>query len=96
MEAEKVHNNTAQQQFEIRVESYLAFLQYEMKGDNIILIHTEVPPELEGKGIGSALARAGLDFAREDGFGVVPECPFVRSYIQQHPEYKELVKPKRV
>jgi hypothetical protein len=58
------------------------------------LVHTEVPAELEGHGIGGRLAKAGLEFARQENLKVVPSCPFVAAYIRRHPEYLELVMEK--
>jgi predicted GNAT family acetyltransferase len=64
---------------------------YHTEGDQIIFTHTGVPSALEGRGIGSALAKAGLEYARAQGMAVVPLCPFVRSYIERKPEYQPLV-----
>jgi predicted GNAT family acetyltransferase len=55
--------------------------------------HTEVPPEYEGKGIGSALIRAGLKAARERGLKVIPICPFFAAYMQRHEEEQDLLDP---
>ena len=55
-------------------------------------MHTEVPKELNGRGIGSALARGLLDIARTQGLTVKPLCPFVAGYIAKHPEYADLVR----
>jgi uncharacterized protein len=55
-------------------------------------MHTEVPPALNGKGIGSALARGLLDIARAEDMKIVPLCPFVAAYITKHPEYADLLK----
>jgi predicted GNAT family acetyltransferase len=68
-----------------------AALEYMRDRKRIIFTHTGVPPEAEGQGIGAALARAGLDFARSEGLVVRPMCPFVASYVQRHPEYQDLV-----
>jgi predicted GNAT family acetyltransferase len=57
----------------------------------VVLVHTEVPEALSGRGIGSAIARAVLDDARAHGRRVVPECKFIASYISRHPEYAGLV-----
>jgi predicted GNAT family acetyltransferase len=54
------------------------------------MLHTEVPKELEGRGIGSALIRGVLDTARRQGLKVVPLCPFAKAYIEKHPEYADL------
>lgn len=57
----------------------------------IVFTHTGVPTALEGRGIGGALAKAGLDYARANSLEVVPLCGFVRSYIERKPEYQDLV-----
>ncbi len=94
MQPIEVTNQLEKQQFEISSEGQLAFLQYQLLDSQLILIHTEVPPELEGKGFGSALAKAGLEYARQNQLKVVPLCPFVRSYLQRHPEYQDLIVKK--
>jgi predicted GNAT family acetyltransferase len=58
--------------------------------DMVALIHTEVEPEYEGQGIGSALARRALDDARSSGRQVLAACPFISGWIAHHPEYKDL------
>jgi predicted GNAT family acetyltransferase len=85
--------NKAEQRFEARVDGALSLLQYDRAGDRITYLHTEVPDALEGRGIGSALARAALDDARAQNLTVVPRCPFVSAYIQRHREYLPLVDP---
>jgi uncharacterized protein len=64
---------------------------YRLNGDVIWLIHTEVPEAFSGQGHASTLARSALDDARARGLRVKPDCPYVRSYIQKHPEYADLV-----
>ena len=44
------------------------------------------------RGVGSRLIRAALDSARDQGLRVVPQCPFVRAFIERHPEYRDLVR----
>jgi predicted GNAT family acetyltransferase len=66
-----------------------AVLTYSRGDDHVRLEHTVVPDELEGQGVGSALARAALDWARAEGLAVVPQCSFVRSYLERHPEAAE-------
>jgi predicted GNAT family acetyltransferase len=61
----------------------------------LALDHTEVREEYEGQGVGSALISHVLDEAREEGLAVLPFCSFVRSYMERHPEYAELVPPER-
>ncbi|MGH2583765.1 MAG: GNAT family N-acetyltransferase [Dehalococcoidia bacterium] len=88
-----VDTNEAAQRYEARVDGELSIIQYSRDGDRIVFVHTEVPPALEGRGIASTLARAALEDARARDLKVVPLCPFVRAYIQRHPEYLPLVDP---
>jgi predicted GNAT family acetyltransferase len=88
----EVRHNIAASRFEVQVEDDIAVLDYIQRGDIITFTHTGVPAELEGRGIGSQLARAGLEYAREKSFKVLPLCWFVAGYIQRHPEYQSLVK----
>jgi hypothetical protein len=84
-------NNEAVEEWQVSIDGHQAFLAYERKGDRIVYLHTEVPPELEGHGVASTLAKAALDEARARHQTVVPLCPFVSSYIKRHPEYQDLV-----
>ncbi len=86
-----VTNNEARQRFEITADGHTGFLAYAIDGGNRInLKHTEVPRELEGRGLGGKLAKAALDHARAAGLRVAVGCPFVQSYVQRHPEYADL------
>ncbi|RME90258.1 MAG: N-acetyltransferase [Anaerolineae bacterium] len=76
--------------FEIRIGEHVAELLYYVKEGNIVFTHTGVPRPLEGQGIGSRLVRAGLEYARQEGYRVVPLCSFVDAYIRRHPEYQDL------
>jgi predicted GNAT family acetyltransferase len=71
-----------------------AELTYMRDGKRIVFTHTGVPPEHEGQGIGGALARAGLDYARSEGLTVRPMCPFVAAYVKRNPEYHPLVEQR--
>lgn len=79
--------------YEARLDGSLAgFLDYRFRGDDrIVLVHTDVDPAFEGRGIGRSLARHALDDARARGLGVVPRCPFVLAFLERHPEYRDLV-----
>ena len=84
------HNPTAGQ-FEIRTEQGMAFLRYAHDGPSLDLLHTEVPAELEGHGYGAALAKAALDYAKDEGLGIIPTCPFITAYLRRHPKYATLI-----
>ena len=87
-----VSNNPAQERYELKVEGNIAATYYKVADGVITFVHTEVPPELGGKGIGSRLIKGALDQVRSDGLKVVAECPFVKAYIEKHPEYGDLLK----
>jgi predicted GNAT family acetyltransferase len=86
-----VVDNPDASQFEARVDGHIAFVSYARRGDLIILTHTEVPEELQGRGLGNTLAHAVLERARNERWKVVARCPFIAKYIARHPEYRSLV-----
>jgi predicted GNAT family acetyltransferase len=91
MEPVNVTQNAAASRFEVQSGEDVAVLTYEMQDGVIVLADTLVPQAMEGKGIGSALAKAGLEYARKNGLRVIAQCTFVAGYIQRHPEYKDLI-----
>ncbi len=72
--------------FVVRFEGAEAELTYRVRGDRMILVHTGVPDELAGRGIGALLVDAAVRHAVSKGLAVVPWCPFAREYLRQHPE----------
>lgn len=82
--------------YEARIEGGLAgFAAYRLPPGAIVFTHTEVDPAYEGHGVGGALARFALDDARSRGLEVVVVCPFIRAWIERHPDYADLL-PDRV
>jgi uncharacterized protein len=86
-----VSNNPAHHRYELKVDGHIAATYYEIADGVITFIHTEVPPELGGKGIGSKLIKGALNQVRADGLKVIAQCPFVRAYIEKHAEYADLL-----
>ena len=78
---------------EIRVGGDAAFILFRLRGSTLSLIHTEVPPALQRKGLADALAKAALEYARTHSMTVKPICPFVAKYLTRHPEFQSLVEP---
>jgi uncharacterized protein len=87
-----VRDNPDASRFEAVDESGVVagFAAYRRYDDRIVFTHTEVDDAFEGRGVGSTLVKASLDAVRGEGLRVVAQCPFVKSYIQQHPEYADL------
>jgi len=86
-------NNPLDHRFEVEINGSLAFIDYVLDEGLITLVHTEVPPALGGQGIGGKLVKEALEFAEHHQLLVVPQCPFVQSYINKHEQYRDLVSP---
>jgi predicted GNAT family acetyltransferase len=86
-----VRINSSPHRFEATLDGHTAFLSYQRKSDSIILIHTQVPSALAGRGVAGELVRTALDYARREGLSVIPQCSFAASFIERHPEYGDLV-----
>jgi predicted GNAT family acetyltransferase len=89
--ADDVSDNTVKSRYELDVDGHIAFVDYRLRPDRIVLVHTEVPSELGGRGVGSKLARGTLDAVRKRGLKAEIRCDFLASYVQKHPEYADLV-----
>jgi predicted GNAT family acetyltransferase len=86
-----LRNNTEQHRYEFAVEGGTALLYYRLAPGVITLVHTEVPPALEGRGVGSKLVRAVLEDIRAQGLKVVARCPFAAAWMGKHPEFNDLI-----
>ena len=88
----EVADNPDKARFEILANGELAgFVLYHLRGDEIAFTHTETDDRFRGHGLASQLVRTALDEARARHLEVLPYCPFVRSWITEHPEYADLV-----
>ncbi|SFJ58944.1 GNAT family N-acetyltransferase [Cellulomonas sp. KH9] len=87
-----VEHDEAGHRYVLRIDGQEAGeLGYAVDGDRVVLEHTVVDPARREKGLGSRLAAYALDDARSAGRRVVPQCPFVRAYVDEHPRYADLV-----
>ena len=86
-----VTDNPAARRYEMPLDGGLAFVAYTIDGRIILLDHAEVPPALEGQGVGSRLVKATLEAVRARGLKVVARCGFVRAYMRGHPEFNDLL-----
>lgn len=90
--AEEILHNPEENRFEIPLDDGTATLDYEEEGGDVLdFTSTVVPEELRGRGIGGELVGQALDWAREHGYRVIPTCPFVKRYVEEHPEYRGLL-----
>jgi hypothetical protein len=81
-----VTDNRTERRFELATDDGPAIAAYEITGNAITFTHTLVPSEVEGQGIGGRLIAGALADVAGRGLKVVPQCAFVRAYLQRHPE----------
>ena len=90
---QKLKVNDALHRLELEIEGSIAFIEYKLVRDKLFLIHTEVPPALEGKGAASAIVQKALQYAKDNNYKIVPICSFVQRYLVSHKEWNDIVAP---
>jgi uncharacterized protein len=86
-----VRDNKARSRFELDVDGGLAFANYRLTPQAVVVTHTETPAALRGRGIASELVKGALNLIRADGHKVIGACGFVVDYLRKHPEEADLV-----
>jgi uncharacterized protein len=84
MSDDAVTDNQDDSRLEISVDGHLAELMYRTRAGRLVLVHTEVPDALGGRGLGGELVRAAIRKATAEGMTLVPLCPFARSWLERH------------
>lgn len=84
-------NNHATHSFEIMVGGKRAFIDYGKNGDTYLLLHTEVPEIMRGKGIAGALVEKAFKYLETNGFKMRAYCPYVQAYLKKHPKWERLL-----
>jgi predicted GNAT family acetyltransferase len=84
----RVADNRDELRYELWLDDRLGGeIRYTIREDGtVVLVHTEIEPSLEGRGLGNVLVQGALDDLRERGIEYIPLCPFVRAYLQRHPQ----------
>ena len=91
-EPPEIHDATDRGRYEAHVGDALAgVLEDRVAHERLALVHTEVSPKFEGRGIAAALARFALDDARRRGLRVIATCPYVQRHLERHPEDGDIV-----
>ena len=85
-----IRHDTARQRFDAEVEGHAAHLEYRLEGGVFVIVHTEVPEAIGGRGIAGKLVRAAVDFAQAQGLKVDPRCAYAEAWMRRHPEYDGL------
>ena len=88
---DEVTRNAAEDRYELKVGDDVAVAAYSEHDGVVTFIHTEVPKALEGHGVASKLIAGALEDVRHRDLKIVPQCQFVASYVQRHPEAQSLL-----
>lgn len=83
--------NESENQFQLEINGYTVLIEYKEHGKKIWLIHTESPAELQGKGAATAIIEKTLAYIEENGYRLIPLCPFVVAYMKRHTEWNRIL-----
>ncbi|RYE32037.1 MAG: N-acetyltransferase [Hyphomicrobiales bacterium] len=86
-----VVENTAENRFELMLDDGIALVAYRRDGERLVLIHTEVPAQFGGQGVGSRLAKGVFELLRTSGRKAVIRCEFLKGWLAKHPDYNDVV-----
>lgn len=87
-----VRNNRAKKRFELEADGDVAIAEYAARSPGMLAFtHTFTPPRLRGRGIAARLVQGALEQVRAEGFKVIPQCWYVADYIDNHPEFSDLL-----
>jgi hypothetical protein len=89
----EVVNNMAKHRYELEADGHIAAAYYRFMDGTIVFTHTQVPPELRDTDVASELVKGALDQVRADRFRAAAQCPFVKDWIDKHPDYVDLLRP---
>ncbi len=81
-----VQDRPDEHRFVVEAEGSVAELTYDVRGKDLVLIHTGVPDQLAGRGVAGLLVQAAIDRAAHDGLDIVAQCPFAQEWIERHPQ----------
>jgi predicted GNAT family acetyltransferase len=88
----EVRDNAEQGRYEVLIDGKVAGIaDYQVSGDRVLFPHTEIDPSMRGKGLGAVLVQWALDDVRKAGRTIVPQCWYVAQFVDEHPEYKDLL-----
>ncbi len=88
----QLRHNADRARYELFIDGRLSGVaDYAVDGETVVFPHTEIAPSLRRRGLGAELVRYALDDVRGSGRTVVPRCWFVAQFIDDHPEYRDLL-----
>ena len=90
--ADEIVNNVSMRRYELPIaDDAVAVTYYKLEDGRVVLLHTEVPNEYGGQGIGKRLAHAVFETLRTEGKRVIAKCPFMARYAADNPQYAAML-----
>ncbi len=90
-----VVRNEERSRYEITLDGRpVGFADYRQQRDTVVFPHTVIQPSMRGQGVGAELVRRALDDVRAGGSSVVAQCWYVAQFIEEHPDYADLLATK--
>ncbi|MGY1424593.1 GNAT family N-acetyltransferase [Lysobacter sp. A289] len=86
-----VRHDVAGSRFVTTVDGVDGVLDYQRRGDLMVLTHTGVPEAIGGRGIAGKLTLKAFEHARSEGLKVRPDCAYAAAWVKRHPEYRQLL-----
>ena len=86
----EILHEVPEQRFVTQAEGHAARVDYIEDEGRLTITHTIVPSEIGGRGIAGELVRAALDYARDAGLKVEPQCSYADVWMRRHPEFDVL------
>lgn len=90
----RVVDNKEKNRFEAEIDGHQAIIEYSVKPNILTLKHIEVDKELSGRGVATEMTESVLLEIELRGLKVIPECPFIKNYINKHPEWESILSSK--
>jgi len=87
----EVKHLPTESRFELDLGDKAAYADYHLSGSIMTVFHVYTPPEYRGKGLAALVAKYVLDYARDHNLKIIPQCPYMRDYMDKHPEYRDLL-----
>lgn len=87
----RVVDNKELNRFETEIDDHIAFIEYSVLPGILSLNHTEVPKALSGRGIANEMTEKVLLEIELRGLKVIAVCPFIKKYIEKHPEWQSII-----
>ncbi len=87
-----IDHDKEKQVFFAEIEDKKAVLEYNKVDKNTLdYYHTFVPEELRGREIATKIVKESMEYAKKNGYKVIPTCPFVKAFANRNPQFENII-----